>query len=196
MTVASYLVSCPWPGTDHTSFATAHTPLAGRNRFRCSDFGLDDQVIESLFLLLDTNMDGEIDLDEFIGGWQVFQERSGVAPAALPEPVEIELSSLEAAVLRLHTETTHRLVYMKEERRNILPCKFRTAAGHNRWGVVTGQVKNGLEQGSAVLICDPSERAAGFLAYNAVCFDCKGTFVLDKIHGKPPREIKEKAVGH
>jgi len=64
-------------------------------------------------------MDGEIDLDEFIGGWQVFQERSGVAPAALPEPVEIELSSLEAAVLRLHTETTHRLVYMKEERRNI-----------------------------------------------------------------------------
>jgi hypothetical protein len=123
-----------------------------RCRFRCSDFGLDDEVIESLFLLLDTNMDGAIDLDEFINGWRVFQERSGVSSTVLPEPTLIELASLEAAV------------------------------------------KHGLEQGKAVLICDPTERAAGFLAYNAVCVDCKGTFVLDHIHGKPPREIKEKVV--
>ena len=38
---------------------------------------MDDQVIESLFLMLDSNMDGEIALDEFIGGLQTFQTRSG-----------------------------------------------------------------------------------------------------------------------
>ena len=131
---------------------SCHASLCLRCRFRCSDFGLDDEVIESLFLLLDTNMDGEIDLDEFINGWQVFQKRSGVCSTVLPDPALIELASLESAV------------------------------------------RNGLEQGKAVLICDPTERAAGFLAYNAICFDCKGTFVLDRIHGKPQREIKEKAV--
>ena len=33
-----------------------------------SDFGLGDEAIESLFLQLDTNSDGEIDLSEFLAG--------------------------------------------------------------------------------------------------------------------------------
>ena len=43
-------------------------------------------------------------------------------------------------------------------------------------------------QGKAVLICDPTGKSSSFLQYNATVMDCKGLFVLDKIHGKvrPP----------
>ena len=41
-----------------------------------SDFGLGDEAIESLFLQLDTNSDGEIDLSEFLAGWDAFASAS------------------------------------------------------------------------------------------------------------------------
>ena len=39
-------------------------------------------------------------------------------------------------------------------------------------------------EGKAVLICDPTGKSSSFLQYNANVMDCKGLFVLDKIHGK------------
>ena len=113
-----------------------------------SDFGLGDEAIESLFLQLDTNSDGEIDLSEFLAGWDAFASASAPAP---PPAETIDFMALDAAV------------------------------------------KSGVEQGRAVLICDPSERASGFLAYNALTLDCKGTFVLNKIKGMRNAEIQEKA---
>jgi len=47
--------------------------------------------------------------------------------------------------------------------------------------------------GTAVLLCDPSGTSSSFLQYNTSVMDCKGIFVLDKIHGKEPAEIQEKA---
>ena len=52
----------------------------------------------------------------------------------------------------------------------------------------------GFAQGQAVLICDPTGRTSQFLAYQtADTIDCKGLFVLDKIHGRPREEILEQA---
>lgn len=48
-------------------------------------------------------------------------------------------------------------------------------------------------EGKAVLICDPTGKSSSFLQYNCTVMDCKGIFVLDKIHGVPPEEIQEKA---
>jgi hypothetical protein len=48
-------------------------------------------------------------------------------------------------------------------------------------------------EGKAILICDPTGKASSFLTYNASVMDCKGIFVLDKIHGASPEEIQEKA---
>ena len=48
-------------------------------------------------------------------------------------------------------------------------------------------------QGKAVLICDPTGKSSSFLQYNANVMDCKGLFVLDKIHGKSPEDIAEEA---
>eukprot|EP01043_Picozoa_sp_COSAG02_P049822 COSAG02_NODE_5046_length_4699_cov_2.745652_4_plen_80_part_00 len=40
----------------------------------------------------------------------------------------------------------------------------------------------------------PQERASQYLAYqNADTVDCKGLFVLDKLHGRPREEILEQA---
>jgi hypothetical protein len=54
-------------------------------------------------------------------------------------------------------------------------------------------IAGAFAEGKAVLICDPTEKTSSFLQYNASVMDCKGIFVLDKIHGKSPEEIKEKA---
>jgi hypothetical protein len=46
--------------------------------------------------------------------------------------------------------------------------------------------------GKCVLICDPSGQAGSFLQYQGAVVDCKGLFVLDKMHGKKtPEEIVE-----
>ena len=50
-------------------------------------------------------------------------------------------------------------------------------------------IAGGLALGKAVLICDPTERASQFLSYQSCeLLDCKGLFVLDKLH-KRPREV-------
>ena len=54
-------------------------------------------------------------------------------------------------------------------------------------------INTAFTEGKAVLICDPTEKSSSFLQYNANVMDCKGIFVLDKIHGATPEEIKEKA---
>ena len=44
----------------------------------------------------------------------------------------------------------------------------------------------GLALGKAVLICDPTECASQFLSYQSCeMLDCKGLFVLDKLHKRP-----------
>ena len=47
-------------------------------------------------------------------------------------------------------------------------------------------ISSAFGEGKAVLICDPTEKSSSFLQYNANVMDCKGIFVLDKIHGKLP----------
>lgn len=56
---------------------------------KCSDFGLDDASIQTLFLTLDTNSDGEISLDEFTEGWAKFQaaQSGGAEGGGGPEEV-------------------------------------------------------------------------------------------------------------
>lgn len=66
-------------------------------------------------------------------------------------------------------------------------CLLGVAAGLNE------AINGAFSEGKAVLICDPTEKSSSFLQYNANVMDCKGIFVLDKIHGKSPEEIKEKA---
>ena len=50
---------------------------------------MDDASIQTLFLTLDTNQDGEISLDEFTAGWAKFQavqsgQAEGGGPAEVP----------------------------------------------------------------------------------------------------------------
>ena len=44
---------------------------------KCSDFGLSDDAIQQLFVILDANQDGEVTVDEFVDGWSKFLEAQG-----------------------------------------------------------------------------------------------------------------------
>lgn len=56
------------------------------------------------------------------------------------------------------------------------------------------EIDGALGQGKAVIISDASGRSSSFLQYNCSVMDCKGLFVLDKMHGaKTDEEITEAA---
>eukprot|EP01046_Picozoa_sp_COSAG06_P067136 COSAG06_NODE_17263_length_940_cov_1.045721_1_plen_241_part_10 len=61
------------------------------------------------------------------------------------------------------------------------------------FAALSDEISAAFATGTAVLVCDPSGKSSSFLQYKASVMDCKGIFVLDKIHGKEPAEIQEKA---
>ena len=67
---------------------------------RLSDFGLGDAEISGLFTQLDLNNDGQIDMDEWIAGYDRYQELAlgGSAPLTRTMSRSLELDILEALV--------------------------------------------------------------------------------------------------
>ena len=53
---------------------------------RLSDFGVPDEHIERLFYLLDTDNDGVISLEEFVGGYDAYLSILSGAPVITPRP--------------------------------------------------------------------------------------------------------------
>ena len=53
---------------------------------RLSDFGVPDEHIERLFYLLDTDNDGVISLEEFVGGYDAYLSILSGGPVITPRP--------------------------------------------------------------------------------------------------------------
>ena len=83
---------------------------------RLSDFGLGDEEISALFLQLDRNGDGQVDLEEWLGGYGRYQALTAGEPTQLSRTA---LGNLEADILAALIEARARpdLVAERVQRR-------------------------------------------------------------------------------
>ena len=83
------------PATCHCGCDGALSSVELSNRL--SDFGLGDAEISGLFTQLDLNNDGQIDMDEWIAGYDRYQELAlgGSAPLTRTMSRSLELDILE-----------------------------------------------------------------------------------------------------
>eukprot|EP01051_Picozoa_sp_SAG22_P004364 SAG22_NODE_231_length_14551_cov_22.298090_14_plen_181_part_00 len=133
----------------------------------------DDDSATQLIDMVDLNGDGVVDFDEFL---QAFADvagfgdmmAGGTGGGAHPDAAAAGSDSSAAA----EDGQEPREIELTE---------------------LDDMICQGLQQRRPVLVCDPSERAAGFLSYNSVTLDGKGLFVLDRTKGKRLVEIQEKA---